>query len=391
MEDKIEKIIRDLRLYFQDCNLNFLIGSGASRPFLKTLGNIEKLLTQLEQRNDIEQDKKRIIEFIIYRNYFDIAMEGNLELLKQKESNGELKTTLDAYKEFIKTINQIILKRGSSILNKQVNLFTTNIDIFLEKTLETVNVEFNDGFYGRLNPVFNLNQYKKLRYNTSYFQDKLSESPVFNLFKIHGSINWYKEEESIYYDKNLGLIKSLKELIESLKDIAISDVFTYKIEDNKDTIDTLLELPCINRIKENTEQVDKFFEIYKKLQIINPTKQKFKDTILKQIYYDILRIYANELEKENTALFVFGFSFADEHIRSITVRALNYNPTLTMIVFAYTKEAKEDIENEINKSGPKNENIIYVEPNEEEDIEYNLTTITKKFFSQILNEGNRWE
>ena len=27
---------------FQSCNINFLIGSGLSRPYLPTLGNIEK-------------------------------------------------------------------------------------------------------------------------------------------------------------------------------------------------------------------------------------------------------------------------------------------------------------------------------------------------------------
>jgi len=32
------------------------------------------------------------------------------------------------------------------ILNKQVNLFTTNVDVFLEKSLENTNVEYNDGF-----------------------------------------------------------------------------------------------------------------------------------------------------------------------------------------------------------------------------------------------------
>lgn len=39
--------IKELTYYIQSANINFLIGSGASRPYLATLGSIEKLLTML--------------------------------------------------------------------------------------------------------------------------------------------------------------------------------------------------------------------------------------------------------------------------------------------------------------------------------------------------------
>lgn len=39
--------IKELTYYIQSANINFLIGSGASRPYLATLGSIEKLLTRL--------------------------------------------------------------------------------------------------------------------------------------------------------------------------------------------------------------------------------------------------------------------------------------------------------------------------------------------------------
>jgi hypothetical protein len=47
-----------------------------------------------------------------------------------------------------------------------------------------------------------------------------------------------------------------------------------------------------------------FATSYKKLMIVNPAKTKFEDTLLNQYYYDLLRIYSNELEKENSVLFV---------------------------------------------------------------------------------------
>ncbi len=373
-EEKMDS--EKIKEYIQDCNVNFLIGSGASRPFLGTLGSIEKLLTELDEKNDIEDNKKKLLKYVIYNKYFNIAMKGNIDLLSYSDSateNEDLKATFENYNKFLMTLNQLILMRGSSILNKQINLFTTNIDIFLEYSLEFSGIEFNDGFYGRIKPKFNLNTYKNLRFKTSYFHDNIAETSVFNLFKLHGSLNWKKEGENIYYDTGLSLVKNL--IIDSIID-------SIEIDISDDIIDRLL--PKIEG-KALSEKEEKFLEEYDKLSIVNPTKQKFKDTVLNRIYYEMLRIYANELEKENTVLFVIGFSFADEHIRSVTVRALNTNPTLTLIVFAYSKEAKEQIGNELNKSTPINQNIIFISPNNDEE-KYDIRTITEKYFNGGKNE-----
>ena len=74
--------------------------------------------------------------------------------------------------------------------------------------------------------------------------------------------------------------------------------------------------------------------------LVLPKKDKFKETILNQTYYDLLRIYTNELDRENTLLIAEGFSFADEHLLSLTKRALK-NPTLKLIVFCYDKSPEE--------------------------------------------------
>lgn len=51
--------IETIKYYIQSANVNFLYGSGLSRPFLAVLGNIEKRLTELnEERIDqLLQDK----------------------------------------------------------------------------------------------------------------------------------------------------------------------------------------------------------------------------------------------------------------------------------------------------------------------------------------------
>ena len=57
-------------------------------------------------------------------------------------------------------------------------------------------------------------------------------------------------------------------------------------------------------------------------------------------YYELLRIYANELDREGTLLVSFGFSFGDSHILDITKRALK-NPTLKLVAFAFSDADRE--------------------------------------------------
>jgi len=57
-------------------------------------------------------------------------------------------------------------------------------------------------------------------------------------------------------------------------------------------------------------------------------------------YYELLRIYANELDREGTLLVSFGFSFGDSHILGITKRALK-NPTLRVVAFAFNDADRE--------------------------------------------------
>ena len=159
------KTIIDLKDIVQDCNINFLIGAGLSSPYLALLGQVEKLLTRLPDKKE-DRDIKKIIRASLYKKFFDDVIVKNLNILSWSEESNtkELNSVLEQYQNFIKNINTILLNRKSTILSKQVNLFTTNFDIFLEKALETANVEYNDGFSGRFNPIFNLSNFKKIHF-----------------------------------------------------------------------------------------------------------------------------------------------------------------------------------------------------------------------------------
>ena len=117
--------------------------------------------------------------------------------------------------------------------------------------------------------------------------------------------------------------------------------------------------------KNKPEELKKFNN---KFSIVLPKKEKFKNTLLNQTYYDLLRLYANELDKENTLLIVEGFSFADEHILEITKRALR-NPTLALVIFCYTKDDSDryyemfSTYNNVDIVYAETENISFVEFN----------------------------
>lgn len=92
--------------------------------------------------------------------------------------------------------------------------------------------------------------------------------------------------------------------------------------------------------------------------MINPRKTKFRESVIDLHFYELMRLYSNNLECASTLLMAAGFSFADEHIAKITVRAANSNPTLLVLIFAYNQEAGDAISNNISKAGPVNNNNI---------------------------------
>ena len=328
-----QKLIKEIRKTIDSANINFLFGSGISSPFLKVLNDIELYLSDDSKTPDEILTKKK--------EYFELSMLGNLNILDETP-DAEKDKVLTNYKNFFKNLNNIILRRESSLLTKQVNIFTTNIDIFSEKALEETGIEFNDGFNGRFNPSFNLGNFKKSYFKKSLHYENTSEIPVFNILKIHGSLTWKHKktgsEEWIYLDKNLDQVRE---------------------------------------IKTNMNGID-FESCYKKLTIVNPTKEKFEDTLLRQYYYDLLRIYSNELEKENNVLFVMGFSFADEHIKDLTIRVAASNPTLKIYIFAHSSTS--DIFKKLEENA-KNKNIKLVVP--ETGKKLNFEILNTELFSQI--------
>lgn len=336
--DKIQKII-------ESCHINFLIGSGASKDYLDTLWNIEILLTELDNETEKDKDWYEILETSIRYWYFDKCIRGNLKLINDdfklpKEKEEQYKDTFKNYEDFISALNVILLKRKTNLINKQVNIFTTNMDVFIDKVLDKLGVEFNDGFSGKFKAEFNTSNYQKSVYKSSAQYDINSELPLFNLFKLHGSLTWVRNEDKVFYDSSLKILLELDKIKFDKDDLielttVVDKVVNYKTyEELKSEAETILSFA----------NYETFKTAYDKLVMINPTKEKFENTTLRLEYYEQMRMYSNILEKENSVLFVSGFSFADEHIQKITLRALNSNPTLLIYVFCFNDKDKENID-----------------------------------------------
>jgi hypothetical protein len=286
-----------IRKYFESGNINFLIGSGASIKAISSLGNLETDLTMLIR--DYQGNKKdEIIDkiLVLLNDFLESVKEPNFKLIQKKEDTNVLET-LAQYKLFFEVIYSLLIMKSNSEQNpKKINIFSTNYDLFMEYALEELRIPYNDGGIGVINRYFSSKNFQRRHYKLSESFLFQYEEPVFNIVKLHGSINWI-----------------------------LDDYETIKIFNN-------ISVPAINSdsLDENA-----FLKDNLNLPIILPTKQKFVRTLMEHTYYDLSRLYSNELEREQSVLFCIGFSFDDEHILSLTKRALS-NPFLTLIVFPFS-------------------------------------------------------
>lgn len=375
IQKQLENLLPRLSEMFASANINFLVGSGISKPFLPTLNNIETDINSAENDSERAEKYKEYLEKVMLPNINivlgDFTQEkcfewSGTEWSEQANPEDNYKTTYKDYLNFLITLSKLILERKTTVIGKQVNIFTTNIDVFFEKALEGLELHYNDGFSGKMNPVFDLSNFKQSIIQRSHHYDNRSEIPVFNLLKIHGSVNWkYRESENENPNRKIYLSSDLKHL-------------------DKDTRKVFLT-------KAGADFID---EYKKKILVVNPEDAKFSETVLNKYYYELLRSYSSELERENSVLFVIGFSMADQHIQEITKRAARSNPTLQIYIFVHSKKGKNKsgqsvdnkVEMEILMEVSKNHNIKVIAPEYEEEVDrynYNLETTTNEVFQKI--------
>lgn len=300
---------------------------------------------------------KEVIEASLYKAYCDGVILKNSSL--SYSTNKDFLETKSAYADFFSICNELMNKRNSQLLSKQINLFTTNIDLLVEETLSKSGIELNDGFRGTIKPVYNESNFQISLSKASMQFHKQSEVPMFNLIKVHGAVNWIEQDGVIISDTfpmwkiEQALKKIDKDYFVELQNVDKKDKTFDEVKTGAD--DIALMLP--------DDVYKDFFAAYNQIVMINPTKEKFKTSVLDYHFYELMRIYSNALERENSILFVMGFSFADEHIAQITKRAADTNPTLQVVVFAYSEKDEEGYKKNLQiEHGCSNNNILILTP-----------------------------
>lgn len=330
LSDQREEVRKLTESYIQSGHLNFLFGSGASMPAIKVAGNIEAEINGLLAANNTEDANVQALEFI--QDLIDI----NADLVAEID-NCDIESTLASYVDFISLLDGLLFERKSNLLPRQANLFTTNYDLFFETAASKLaTVTMADGF-DRSSTLkdfpFAVEKYFDRTYRSSSSNDRLAEVPLLNLVKIHGSLTWKRVAGEIVFNSDIS------------------------------------PAPHVN-IRAPAEVT----EALSKQALILPNLRKFETTLMERVYFDLLRIFSNSLERDNALLINFGFSFADEHILDITRRALR-NATAQLLIFAYSEADAETFSTKFSQ----HRNVLIVSPGNGHAIDFAT-------FNQLLRE-----
>lgn len=309
---KIEFIKSKISELFNMKNIYFLFGSGTSNgaiPVMKDLfskvkENVSKLdkeiivifeKIRLKSETDFEELLGILYSQRIYLENQTIINEGELKNCKKliseiektifEEINIDIhssKIVLDIYKKFYQKVS--LRNRDLS----RINIFTTNNDLFNETALDSINVNYINGFIGGLNKFFNpafFNYSFSKRMDTSIDKYEPVENMVY-LYKLHGSINWIED-------------KSNKNSFFDISEIVSRNEIEYK-EDNN-----ILIYPT-------------------------PTKQ---DKSLGSPYTELFREFQKKLLEQHSVLFIIGYGFNDSHVNNIIHQALATNSSMNVVIF----------------------------------------------------------
>lgn len=276
-EKDIVKTIRKLAITKQ---LNFLIGSGASLPAISLMSDYS-----VENRNDA------LLKKVIEKSKIILSGEEAIQ------NDTDILETIQNYERFILSIIQLLNYSNSRQTPKNINIFTTNYDLFIEKAIDIQQQKnyfvFNDGSRGYFNRILDSSNYNSTASYKGLNDNYINEIPCISLIKPHGSVNWEK-----FQYKNSKFIK------------------------------------VNNFVPDNPV-------------VVPPTGYEQQETFLNDHFHEMLRVFQLELDKPQSVLFVIGFSFQNSHIAKMIRRAC-LNPELMIYIFAYNIEDRVKIMKNLN-------------------------------------------
>ena len=373
-----QDFLSDLRKTLESTNINFLLGAGCSMPAFRTLGNLEELRVELEEKKDSLGENSdviyRLIKAEIDRRFFMGSIYRNVEYVNdgKKDSEDDIQRTRAAYEGFCTEAIQTVANRESVDKPKQVTFFTSNYDLCMDLALDEAGIPTNSAYLGRFARRVTLQTFGNRVFSNGIGLGYRTEIPSANLVKIHGCASWCNDGDKLTIDDSYQILEEIKTLFNAISrfgeheptitpnasELSESDATETNTEASVD-FETLKRQAEATFERTQHREVDlvamlkDLDEARKKLAVVLPNKGKFASTVLNETYYDQLRRLSNQLELPNTSLLVMGFSFADEHIRSLIARAAKANPTLKVIIFCYDEDETTPIAKNLGYS-PKN-------------------------------------
>ncbi len=281
-------------------NMIVLTGAGSSFGIGKTEikgMTMKKLWEEIVNKcgkESIEKLGKKInykIDDITRVNLEEFLSHASLYLLLYHDTDSEVKEIVNKIKQIIISNCTIImpedaphkefLKRitARKLKHNRLKLFTTNYDMLFEQAANECGFTMIDGFTFTFPRVFNGNNYDYdivIRKNSRITAQENYAGKVFHLYKLHGSLDWEKDEES-------GQIRKC--------DFA----------NNK--------MPVM----------------------IFPSSIKY-ETSYEQPFFEMMSRFQTELRMDNALLIIIGYSFGDKHINSMIFEALELNHSLQLVI-----------------------------------------------------------
>jgi hypothetical protein len=309
-------------------NLMVLTGAGSSIG----IGKKErkgKILSQLWDDSEKELNKENFDLLREVVSYNDLDSNG--DIIKNLEKLLSLANTAKDYikndkidiSECVNKIKKLIKDRctlelpdnspHSLLLNKvtkrkvtypRFKLFTLNYDTLFEQAAKMANFTIIDGFSFSLPRVFSGRNFDLdivSRNNSRVKEEDNFISKVFHLYKLHGSVDWCKKENTIL-------------------------------------------------------QMDRVVDPL----MIYPNQSKYESSY-EQPYFEMMSRFQQSLRNENVLLICIGFSFGDKHIVTAIKEALEQNPSFQLIVINKGIDTENENLKPFIEVAKKHNNIIFID------------------------------
>ena len=315
---------------------------------------IEKSEYTLKDINEeLVWDLEKLLDYAHRNKIKHDSLGKDIEIIKQFLIQ---KCTLDVsgsdtHLSFLRKITKRKMK------DNRIKIFTINYDTLWEQAGNDDGFTIIDGF-GYTNPrTFNgrMFDYDLVIREGSRIKEEDSFIPkLFHLYKVHGSLDWYKNGEGEIVQKELDLNDNTKILSEI-------------IIENRLTV-----FPSDNKYEQSYEQP----------------------------YFEMMSRFQRALRTENTLLITIGFSFLDRHISSVIEESLKYNTSLSLIVIDpsinKTKDnwkrvfAFAEVDNRTLLVAEKFVDFVNNYPDnnvfEQEDVDVKFSKMLKKLINQSKSE-----